>query len=70
MVRDFLDALAGKQAPPIDAVRAMDYTVPGIIAHQAAQRGGVWLDVPYFGMERAHAGQGSTASSTSTTSLG
>ena len=49
IVRDFLDALAGKQAPPIDVVRAMDYTVPGIIAHQAAQRGGVWLDVPYFG---------------------
>ena len=56
MTRDFLDALAGKQAPPIDVVRAMDYTVPGIIAHQAAERGGVWLDIPYFGMEGAGAG--------------
>lgn len=48
MIRDFLDALAGKHPSPIDVVRAMDFTVPGICAHQAAERGGVWLDVPSF----------------------
>src|SRR5438874_1191803 len=49
MIRDFLDALAGKKPPAIDVVRAMDFTVPGIVAHQAAEQGGVWLDVPSFG---------------------
>ncbi len=48
MIREFLDALAGRRAPSIDVARAMDYTVPGIRAHQAAEQGGVWLDVPSF----------------------
>jgi len=34
--------------PPHDVIRAMDYTVPGIVAHEAAMKGGVWLDVPQF----------------------
>jgi hypothetical protein len=49
MIRDFLDAVGGKRPVPIDVVRALDYTVPGLIAHEAAEQGGVWLDVPAFG---------------------
>ena len=46
LVRDFLDAIEFDKKPPIDVVRAMDMTVPGLVAHEAAMRGGVWLDVP------------------------
>lgn len=49
MVRDFVDAIRTQSKPPIDVVRAMDFTVPGLVAHEAAMQGGVWLDVPYFG---------------------
>ena len=34
--------------PVIDVARAMDFTVPGIIAHESAMQGGTWLDVPLF----------------------
>lgn len=46
LVRDFLDSIENDTTPPIDIVRAMDMTVPGLIAHEAAKKGGVWLDVP------------------------
>jgi predicted dehydrogenase len=48
LIRDFLDAVEAGTRPPIDVIRSMDFTVPGIIAHQAALAGGVWLDVPQF----------------------
>ena len=46
LLRDFIDALDSGRPPRIDVYRAMEMTLPGIIAHQAAERGGVWLDVP------------------------
>ena len=48
MIRDFLDALDQKKRPPIDVVRAMDFTVPGLIAHASAMSDGNWRDVPLF----------------------
>jgi predicted dehydrogenase len=48
LVRDFIRAIETNTKPPIDVVRAMDFTVPGLIAHEAAMQGGVWLDVPLF----------------------
>lgn len=48
VMQDFLDSLDNKSAPPIDIIRAMDFTTPGIVAHQAAMQGNVWLDVPRF----------------------
>ena len=44
--RGFLKSIKNDTTPPIDIVRAMDMTVPGLIAHEAAKKGGVWLDVP------------------------
>jgi predicted dehydrogenase len=49
LIRDFLDAVENAARPPIDVIRAMDFTVPGILAHEAAMSGGEWLDVPLFG---------------------
>ena len=50
LVNDFVYAIENNTKPPIDIVRAMDITVPGIIAHEAAMKGNVWLDVPRIGV--------------------
>ncbi len=48
MIREFLDALENDVKPPIDVTRSMDFTVPGIIAHESAMSDGNWRDVPLF----------------------
>jgi len=48
MVRDFIAALDEGRRPPIDVMRSIDMTAPGICAHQAAMAGGTWVDVPLF----------------------
>jgi len=47
LIRDYLAAVEQNRRPPIDVIRAMDFTVPGLVAHEAAQTG-KWLDVPLF----------------------
>jgi predicted dehydrogenase len=49
MIRDFIEAVENHTRPSIDVIRAVDFTVPGILAHEAAMSGGKWLDVPLFG---------------------
>jgi predicted dehydrogenase len=46
LVSDFLDAIENDRTPPIDYIKGMDMTVPGLIANEAAMQGSVWLDVP------------------------
>ena len=46
LINDFLNSIKADITPPIDIVKGMDMTVPGIIAHEAAKKGGIWLDVP------------------------
>lgn len=48
LVRDFVNAIETDTTPPIDAVKAADMTIPGLIAHEAAMKGNVWLSVPHF----------------------
>jgi predicted dehydrogenase len=48
MLRDFLDAIETGARPPIDVMRSMDFTIPGIIAHESAMSDGNWRDVPLF----------------------
>jgi len=48
LVRDFVNAIETDTTPPIDAVKAADMTIPGIIAHEAAIKGNIWLDIPHF----------------------
>ncbi len=48
LIRDFVAAVTENARPPIDVIRAMDFTAPGICAHEAAMRGGAWVDVPLF----------------------
>ncbi len=46
MIEDFLKSLETRTRPPIDVIRSMDFTLPGLIAHESALQGGRWLDVP------------------------
>ncbi len=48
MVQDFIAAIDNNTKAPIDAIRAVEFSAPGIVAHEAAMQGGVWLDVPQF----------------------
>lgn len=48
LVRDFLDSIVNDTKPPIDIVRALDMSVPGLIAHEAAMEGNVWKEIPLF----------------------
>jgi predicted dehydrogenase len=49
MIRDFVNAIEHRTKPPIDVVRAVDFTLPGILAHEAAMSDGTWIDVPLLG---------------------
>jgi predicted dehydrogenase len=46
LIRDFINAVKNNTQPPIDVARSLDFTVPGIIAHQSALKGGKLMDVP------------------------
>ncbi len=50
MIRDFIEAVENGTRPPIDVVRAVEWTLPGILAHESAMSGGKWADVPLFGI--------------------
>jgi len=49
LTNDFVNSIVNDTKPPIDAVRAADITLPGLIAQQSAMKGNVWLEVPYLG---------------------
>ena len=49
LVNDFATAAAGGRLPPVHVWTAARYTLPGIIAHESALKGGVRMDVPDFG---------------------
>jgi len=51
LLQDFLRALETGEKPRLDEGGAMDLTVPGIVAHESALNGGVWMDVPSFDRE-------------------
>ena len=46
---DFVNAVNDSTLPPVNAWAAARFTLPGIIAHQSALRGGERLVVPDFG---------------------
>ncbi len=44
----FLDCIQFDREPLLNVERAMEMTLPGLIAQEAAVRGHVWLDVPHL----------------------
>ncbi len=43
MIRDFVAAIENSTQPPIDVTRAVNFTLPGILAHKSAIYGSVGL---------------------------
>ena len=48
LARDFIDSVINDTPTPIDITRALDMSVPGLIAHEAAMEGNVWKEIPLF----------------------
>ena len=48
LTHEFVDALLHQRRPTVDLYEALAYTVPGIIAHQSALKGGESLKIPQF----------------------
>jgi hypothetical protein len=46
LAHEFIDALVNDRKPAIDIHEALAYTVPGIIAHESALRGGAQMKIP------------------------
>jgi len=46
MAEEFVESVRSDTNPPIDVYESMDMTVPGIIAHESALKGGMKMDVP------------------------
>jgi predicted dehydrogenase len=51
LTHEFIDALVRQRRPAIDVDEAIAYTVPGIVAHQSALRGGQQMRIPVFGAQ-------------------
>ena len=49
LVDDFVRAVKADKLPPNNAWDAARYMVPGLVAHESALKGGITMDVPYFG---------------------
>ncbi len=49
IVHEFVDSLVKRRKPAIDIYEALAETVPGIIAHQSALKGGELMKVPQYG---------------------
>jgi predicted dehydrogenase len=48
LTHEFIRALVEERRPAVDIYEALAYTVPGIVAHQSALRGGETLKIPQF----------------------
>jgi tRNA G37 N-methylase TrmD len=48
LTHEFIDALTHNRRPTVDIYEALAYTVPGIVAHESALRGGELLKIPQF----------------------
>lgn len=49
LTHEFVDAILRRRKPAVDIHEAVAYTLPGIIAHQSALRGGEQMKVPVIG---------------------
>ncbi len=48
VVQEFLSAMESGRKPALDEVRGAQISAPGLVAHETAMKGGVWLEVPSF----------------------
>ena len=48
LMNEFVESILQERAPWLEVTHALNMTVPGIIAHESALRGGEWMNVPQF----------------------
>lgn len=48
LVHEFIDALVQERQPTVNVYEALNYTIPGIIAHESALKGGELLKIPQY----------------------
>ena len=48
LVHEFVDSIAKARRPTIDIYEALAYTLPGLVAHQSALRGGERMKIPQY----------------------
>lgn len=48
LMNEFVTALLESRRPLVDIAMALNMTVPGVIAHQSALKGGETLEIPRF----------------------
>ncbi len=48
ITHEFIDAIVNNRKPQVDIHEALAYTVPGIVAHQSALKGGESMSIPTF----------------------
>jgi predicted dehydrogenase len=48
LTNEFILSILEDRKPLVDIVAALNMTVPGIVAHESAMRGGEWLKIPQY----------------------
>jgi hypothetical protein len=48
ITNEFVDACINERKPTVDIHEALAYTVPGVIAHESALKGGESMKIPQF----------------------
>lgn len=48
ITHEFVDACLNERRPTVDIHEALAYTVPGVIAHESALKGGISMEIPQF----------------------
>ncbi len=48
ITHEFIDSILNERIPIVNIYEALAYTVPGIIAHQSALKGGECMKIPNF----------------------
>jgi hypothetical protein len=50
LTAEFVDAILRDRRPWVDVALALNMTVPGIVAHQSALKGGELLKIPQYAL--------------------
>src|SRR5690606_30582454 len=48
LMNEFIASIIQDRKPLVDIVTALNMTIPGIVAHESAIRGGEWLKIPQY----------------------
>lgn len=48
LMQEFIYSIIENRKPLVDIASALNMTIPGIIAHQSAMKGGEWLKIPQY----------------------